>query len=134
MNSVVYDLIHCTGHHLGFDLFKEIAWKTFNDKSSDKHVKTDDEGYEQMCIDFSTGELVTPSHVDESRYTLKDAALYLQKHFKGQVDVPKDDVFDYLAEHPVFPTRNYRKKICAALKEHYNAAIHQKTITFSDWS
>jgi len=134
MNSVVYDLIHCTGHHLGFDLFKEIAWKTFDDKSSGKHVNNDNDGFEQLCLDFETGELVVPIHVDDSCYTLKDIALYLQIHYMGQEDVPKDDVFEYLSEHPVFPTRNYRKKICVALKEYYKAVIYQKTITFSDRS
>ena len=49
MNSVVYDLIHCTGHHLGFDLYKETAWKTFGDRSSDKHV-TIDCNYEQLTL------------------------------------------------------------------------------------
>ncbi len=133
MNSVVYDLIHCTGHHLGFDLFKETAWKTFNDRSSDKHVTVDCE-YEQLCLNFQTGEIESGDHADDSCYTLRDVASYLQKHFKGQRDVPKDDVIDYLYDHPVFPTRNYRTKIWNALKKYYGAEIHQQTITFSDRS
>ncbi len=133
MNSVVYDLIHCTNHHLGFDLFKETAWKTFNDKSSDKHITIECE-YEQFSLNFQTGGIEIENQTDELCYTLRDVALYLHKHFKGQRDVPKEDVIGYLSDHPVFPTRNYRTKIWNALKTYYGAVIHQQTVTFSDRS
>lgn len=135
MNSVVYDLIHCTGHHLGFDLFKEIAWKTFDDKSSDKHVnKSDDDKYEQIALNLLTGQVEVENHTDDSCYSLKDIALYLQNHFRGRIDVPKDEVIEYISDHPVFPTRNYRKKIWDALKRYYGATVKQQTITFLDRS
>jgi three-Cys-motif partner protein len=133
MNSVVYNLIHCTGNQLGFDLFKEIAWKTFNDKSSDKHVNNDYE-YEQLSLNFLTGEIGYDANTDDSCYTIRDVAAYLQKQFRGKNDVKKDDVIDFLSDHPIFPTRNYKKKIWEALKNYYGATIHQKTITFSDRS
>ena len=133
MNSVVYDLIHCTSHHLGFDLYKETAWKTFGDKSSDKHV-TNDCNYEQLTLNFDTGEIETGNYTDDSCYTLRDVATYLQKHFKGQGNVAKDDVIEYLADHPVFPTRNYKTKIWNALKQYYGAIVRQQTITFLDRS
>lgn len=132
MNSVVYDLIHCTGHPLGFDLYKEIAWKTFGDKSSDKHVSVN-YNYEQLTLNFNTGEIESENHIDDSCYTLRDVATYLQKKFRGR-DVAKDDVIGYLANHPVFPTRNYKTKIWNALKQYYGAIIHHQTITFSDRS
>lgn len=135
MNSVVYDLIHCTGHHLGFDLFKEIAWKTFDDKSSDKHAnKSDDDEYEQLALNLLTGQVEVENHTDDSCYSLKDIALYLQNHFRGRIDVPKDEVIDYISDHPVFPTRNYRIKIWDALKRYYGATVKQQTITFLDRS
>lgn len=133
MNSVVYDLIHCTGHHLGFDLYKEIAWKTFGDRSSDKHVSIDC-NYEQLTLNFDTGEIESGNYIDDSCYTLRDVATYLQKQFRGQRDVAKDDVIEYLADHPVFPTRNYKTKIWNALKQYYGAIVRQQTITFSDRS
>jgi three-Cys-motif partner protein len=133
MNSVVYDLIHCTGNHLGFDLFKETAWKTFNDKSSDKHVD-DDFGYEQMALNLLTGEVGYDNHTDDSCYTVRDIATYLQKQFRGRTDVPKDEVIAYLSDHPVFPTRNYKTKIWDALKKYYGAIVHRQTITFLDRS
>lgn len=37
-NSLVYDLIHCTGNIVGFNLFKTTAWQTFGDKSSGKNT------------------------------------------------------------------------------------------------
>ena len=133
MNSVVYDLIHCTGHHLGFDLYKETAWKTFGDRSSDKHI-TIDFNYEQLSLNFDTGEIESANYTDDSCYTLRDVATYLQKQFRGQRDVAKDDVIEYLADHPVFPTRNYKTKIWNALKQYYGAIVGQQTITFSDRS
>ena len=133
MNSVVYDLIHCTGHPLGFALYKEIAWKTFGDRSSDKRI-TNASNYEQLTLNFDTGEIESDNYTDDSCYTLRDIAAYLQKQFRGQRNVPKDDVIDYLADHPVFPTRNYRTKIWNALKQYYGAIVHHQTITFSDRS
>ena len=46
-NSVVYNLIHCTG----FDLFKATAWKVFDDQSSGKKTNNDSE-YEQLTLNF----------------------------------------------------------------------------------
>ena len=51
------------------------------------------------------------NHTDDSCYTLRDAAKYLQDHFKGKADVSKDEVLKYISDHPVFPTRNYKTKI-----------------------
>lgn len=130
---VVYDLIHCTGHHLGFDLFKETAWKTFGDKSSDKKANDDSE-YEQLSLNLFTGEVEVENHTDDSCYTLRDVAKYLQDHFKGRAYVSKDEVLNYISDHPVFPTRNYKTKIWNALKKYYGAIVKQQTITFSDRS
>lgn len=132
-NSVVYNLIHCTGHPTGFDLFKSTAWKVFNDQSSGKHVNNSSE-YEQLTFDALTGEIVSGHTVDDTCYTVRDIAAYLQKKFKGRQDVPKGEVKTYLFEHPVFPVRDYSQKTYAALKQYYGAVIHRSTITFSDRS
>jgi len=132
-NAVVYNLIHCTGHPKGFDLFKSTAWKVFDDQSSGKHVNNNSE-YEQLTFNALTGEIVSGRTTDDSCYTVRDIAAYLQKKFRGRKDVPKDDVKDYLFEHPVFPVRDYSKKTYAALKQYYGAEIHRSTISFSDRS
>lgn len=132
-NSVVYNLIHCTGHPKGFDLFKSTAWKVFDDQSSGKRTDNNSE-YEQMTFDVLTGEIVSGHTVDDSCYTIRDIAAYLQKEFRGKQDVPKETVNNYLFEHPVFPVRGYSRKTYAALKKYYDAIIHTKTITFSDRS
>lgn len=132
-NAAVYDLIHCTGHHLGFDLFKETAWKTFGDKSADKKGDYNSE-YEQLTLNFETGEVGYEKHTDESCYTMRDVASYAQSKFRGMSEVMKNDVLEYISDHPVFPTRNYKQKIWHALNRYYGAEIHQKTITFKDRS
>lgn len=132
-NSVVYNLIHCTGHPTGFDLFKSTVWKTFDDQSSGKHISNDGE-YEQLTFDVLTGDIVSGHRADDSCYTVRDIAAYLQKEFRGKQDVPKDTIKDYLSDHPVFPVRDYSRKTYAALKRYYDAVEHKSTITFSDRS
>ena len=90
--------------------------------------------YGQLTMNFETGETEIECIADGSCYTLKDIAGYIQKKFRGQTCVPKDDVIAYIYDHPVFPTRNYRNKIWDALKKHYGAEVRSQTITFSDRS
>lgn len=134
-NSVVYNLIHCTGHPTGFDLFKSTAWKTFDDQSSGKKTNDgNDDGYEQLVMNFETGEVGYEHKEDDAHYTLRDIAAYLQQHFRGRQDVPKDEISEYLFEHPVFPVRDYSRKTYNALKKYYGAVVHRNTVTFSDRS
>ena len=134
-NSVVYNLIHCTGHPKGFDLFKSTAWKIFDDQSSGKKTSdVHDDGYEQLVMNFETGEVGYDHKEDDAHYTLRDIATYLQRHFRGRQNVPKKELFEYLFEHPVFPVRDYCQKIYDTLKKYYDAVVHRKTITFSDRS
>lgn len=132
-NAVVYNLIHCTGHPKGFDLFKSTAWKVFDDQSSGKRTGNNSD-YEQMTFDVVTGEIVSGHTADDSCYTIRDIAAYLQKEFRGKQEVPKETVINYLFGHPVFPVRGYSRKTYAALKKYYDAVIHAQTITFSDRS
>lgn len=134
-NSVVYNLIHCTGHRTGFDLFKSTAWKIFDDQSSGKKTNDgNDNGYEQLVMNFETGDVEVDHKEDEAHYTLRDIATYLQRHFRGRSDVPKDEISEYLFEHPVFPVRDYSRKTYNALKKYYGAEVHRNTVTFSDRS
>lgn len=131
-NSVVYNLIHCTGHYKGFELFKSTAWKTFGDKSS---LKNTHNNQDQLQFRFTDeGDIVLGTLADESCYNLRDVAKYVQEHFAGKADVPNDDVWAYLGEHPVFPTRDYKNKIKDVLKREFGMKASRSTMTFSDRS
>jgi three-Cys-motif partner protein len=128
-NSVVYNLIHCTGHYRGFELFKSTAWKTFGDKSSMKNTHNNQN---QMQFRFTDdGDIVLGTPADESCYNLRDAAKYVQEHFAGRSDVPNDEVWAYLGEHPVFPTRDYKNKIKDVLKSEFGTKTSVSSMTFS---
>ena len=128
-NSVVYNLIHCTGHYKGFELFKSTAWKTFGDKSS---LKNTHNNQDQMQFRFTEdGEIVLGTPADESCYNLRDAAKYVQDHFAGKTEVPNDDVWAYLGEHPVFPTRDYKNKIKDVLKREFGMKASRSSMTFA---
>ena len=132
---MVYNLIHCTGHQTGFDLFKSTAWKIFDDQSSGKKTNDgNDDGYEQLAMNFETVEVGYEHKEDDAHYTLRDIATYLQKHFRGRQNVQKDEISDYLFEHPVFPVRDYSRKTYNALKKYYGAVVHRNTVTFLDRS
>lgn len=131
-NALVYNLIHCTGHYKGFELFKSTAWKTFGDKSSLKNTHNIED---QMRFTINdNGELVMGVQADESCYNLRDAAKYVQAHFAGKENVPNDDVWTYLGEHPVFPTRDYKNKIKDILKREFGMKASRSSMTFLDRS
>lgn len=130
-NSLVYDLVHCTSHEAGFKLFKTTAWKTFGDKSSLKN-RHGEEG--QLMFDF-TGESACKPVVDDYCYDVYSIASYVQDNFCGKKDVPLEDIWSLLDEHPVFPSDGYRSQIKCVLKQDFGAQIlRQKTekIIFSD--
>ena len=127
-NTVVYNLIHCTGHKKGFDLFKSTAWKTFGDKSSMKNTNNKSN---QMSFRISdAGEMIYEVEADESCYNLQDAARYVYKKFQGRMDVPNDEVWDYLSEHPVFPVLKYKNKIKNVLKNEFGVKTSRSTMSF----
>ena len=131
-NAVVYNLLHCTRHYKGFELFKTTAWKTFGDRSSMKNTHNS-ENQMQLCFDMNMNvSCETPE--DDSCYNLRDAALYIQRHFKGKTNVPNDEVWNYLGHHPIFPTREYKNKIKDVLKREFGMKASRSSMTFSDRS
>ena len=131
-NTVVYNLIHCTGHKKGFELFKSTAWKSFGDKSSMKNTHNKEK---QMQFKINeNGEFVCEIPSDESCYNIRDIAMYAQKHFAGRNEVPNDEVWEYIGAHPIFPTLNYKNKIKDALKSDFDLKSSRSTMTFSDIS
>lgn len=127
-NAVVYDLVHCTGHEEGFKLYKETAWRTFDDKSSlkDRHGEES-----QFLFDFS-GDNSCITEVDENCLGVSDIASYVQNVFHGQENVPLEDVWKILDAHPIFPTGGYKNKVKEALKTMFDAKLSRSTISFSN--
>ena len=80
------------------------------------------------------GNFVFGEPADESCYNLRDAAQYVQEHFSGRSDVPNDEVWNYLGEHPVFPTRDYKNKIKDVLKRDFDMKASRSSMSFSDRS
>ena len=118
-NSQVYSLIHCTGNKKGFKLYKASAWKTFGARSSTKNSHVDQN---QLTLDFSGQGLVTTS-TDESCFVVRDIAKYLSRAFAGKTEVPLNDLWNLLDEHPIFPSDGYRKEIKSDLKNVFGATI-----------
>lgn len=127
-NSLVYDLVHCTSHEAGFKLFKKTAWKTFGDKSSLKNLHGEER---QLVMDFA-GDNLCRNVIDEYCYNINSIASYIQDNFRRKKDVPLDDVWSFLDEHPVFPSDGYKSQIKSVLKKEYDAKISRQTISFSD--
>lgn len=127
-NALVYDLIHCTSNIAGYRLYKSTAWKTFGDKSSTKNTH----GNENLFFFDLDGSGTVKTNTDERCYYVKDIVDYLQSHFAGQQDVPFEELWNLLDEHPVFPSDGYRKPIKSELKTRYGAKVSRSTISFSD--
>lgn len=125
-NGLVYHLIHCTGSVEGFKLYKSTAWKTFKGKSSlkDTHGKEN-----QLLLDFENTEMLQTEE-DDMCYHVKDIANYLQRHFAGK-QVPIEEVWLFLQEHPIFPSEGFRSEIKHILKTYYQARIGRSDISFS---
>lgn len=128
-NSLVYDLVHCTSHKKGFKLFKSTAWKTFDDKSSGKNKRGSDG---QLMFDFVSGEACTCSEVDEYCYDLYNVAAYVQNNFRGCENVKLNDIWEYIDEHPIFPSDGYKPDIKRLLKNEYNAKESRGLMSFED--
>ena len=126
-NALVYDLVHCTSHEKGFKLFKSTAWKTFDDKSSSKNRH----GNEcQLTLDFFN-EGTCSVYLDEYCYDVYNIVAYIQDNFKGEIDVPLDEIWALIDAHPVFPSDGYKNKIKNILKKDYDAKESKGTGTMS---
>lgn len=127
-NSLVYDLVHCTGHVEGFKLFKTTAWNTFGRKSSTKNTSY----FGQTVLDLSGDSLDIETQTDPNCYFTQDIAKYVQKHFAGQQNVKNSDIWDLLDEHPIFPTDGYKNEIKKILVSDYGATKKRSTMSFKD--
>ena len=124
-NALVYNLLHCTNSVVGFKLYKTTAWKTFGDKSSTKRTGGPDG---QMVLDL-TGGMAATLESDEYCYYVQDIVEYIMKKFNGKSDIPINDIWNWLDEHPVFPTDGYKNEIKKQLKDSGNTIKNNK-VTF----
>lgn len=127
-NALVYDLVHCTSNIAGFRLYKRTAWKTFGDKSSTKNTH----GNENLLFWDLEGNGEVKTNIDERCYYVKDIVDYLQEKFAGKENIPFDELWKCLDQHPIFPSDGYRKIIRDELKERYGAKVSKSTISFQD--
>ena len=127
-NALVYNLIFGSSSIEGFKLFKKTAWQTFGGKSSLKDTR----GAENLFILDMTGEGLVTTKTDEYCYYPQDIVKYLHDKFKGRANVPFDEIWGELDEHPVFPSEGYRTLIKKDLKALYGASVSQTSITFTD--
>lgn len=118
-NSRIYNIIFFTKSIEGFRLFKETAWKTFGDKSSNQNTH----GKEKQISLLDVQD-------DRQCYYVSDIADYIFKFFKGQKAVPLKRIWNFVDEHPIFPTKGYKTEIKRQLKFMRLCEIHPSTIDF----
>ena len=103
-NSLVYNLIHCTSNKVGFRLYKKSAWKVFGAQSSTKHSAEN----RQLSFNFD-GEIVVEE--DDSCLHVVDIARYLDRSFRGRKQVPLNELWELLDNHPIFPLKGFGAKV-----------------------
>ena len=116
-NSLVYNLIHCTSNKVGFRLYKKSAWKVFGAQSSTKHSAEN----RQLSFDFN-GEIVIEE--DDSCLHVVDIARYLDRSFRGRKQVPLNELWELLYNHPVFTSEGFRDEVKNELKG-FGAKVEQ---------
>ena len=117
-NSLVYNLIHCTSNKEGFKLYKKSAWKVFGAQSSTKH------SVENRQLSFNLFGEITEKE-DESCLHVIDIVKYLQRCLKDRKQVPLDEMWELLDNHPIFPSEGFRNEIKSHLTGLFDAKIEQ---------
>ena len=127
-NTVVYNLLHCTSSFVGFKLYKSTAWTTFGGKSSMKKSKIDPG---QLRFDFGSDsdDIVMTTETDENCYYVQDIVKFIIGTFSGRMDVPLQEIWNAVDEHPIFPSDLYKNDI----KDHLRSQgfkVHRSSIDF----
>lgn len=117
-NSLVYNLIHCTSNIEGFKLYKKSAWKVFGAQASTKHSAATEYWSVNLFGEISEEE-------DKCCLQVIDIAKYLQRCLKGRKQVPLDEMWELLDNHPVFPSEGFRNDIKSDLTGFFDAKIEQ---------
>lgn len=126
-NTIVYNLIHCTGSIKGFILYKKIAWQIFENRSSSfKEIR----GTDQIEFNFDI-PAENDDNFQKNCYYISDICIFLQKKYNGQSNVPLKNLWETLDTHPIFPSEGFKNQIKDYLKQVHNAKINNTTISFS---
>ena len=124
-NSLVYDLLLATSNKTAFNLYKEMAWKVFGGNSSGKRTKINP-GQQDL---FSPSELAACEQTDNDRLGTGNIVNFIIKEFEGHIGVEWDTIWDKLDDHPIFPSKGYRKEIRKQLEQR-GYKTHQDSIDF----
>ena len=127
-NTVVYNLLHCTSSFVGFKLYKSTAWATFGGKSSMKKTKIDPG---QLKFDFGSDpdEIVMTTETDENCYYVQDIVKFIIGTFFGRMEVPLQEIWNAVDEHPIFPSDLYKNDIKDQLRSQ-GFKVHRSSIDF----
>ena len=127
-NTVVYNLLHCTSSFVGFKLYKSTAWTTFGGKSSMKKTKIDPG---QLRFDFGSDsdDIVMTTETDENCYYVQDIVKFIIGTFSGRMDVPLQEIWNAVDEHPIFPSDLYKNDIKDQLRSQ-GFKVHRSSIDF----
>ena len=74
----------------------------------------------QLSVDFFSKTIE-----DEACLHVIDIARYLQQSLRGCKQVPLNEIWDMLDNHPIFPSEGFRKEIKSELINVFNAKIEQ---------
>lgn len=115
-NVQIYSIIFFTKNKTGFKLFKTSAWKIFGGKSSNKN---------------DHGKISLFNDEDKQCYYVSDIADYIVNAFKGKKNITKQEIWDFVDEHPIFPTDDYKKLITDELKRTGRCKVKRSIIDFA---
>lgn len=116
-NGLLYNLVFCTFSIDGIKLFKEKCWKVFGNKSSSKNTH----GMEmQYTLGGEDGNLF---QTDEECYYVHDIAQYIFGKYHHRGEVPLNEIYDDLDQHPIFPSDGYKNEIKANLKQMFGVSF-----------
>ncbi len=127
-NVLIYNLLHCTSNIEGFKLYKSTAWSTFNDRSSNKNSKVD-HGQCVFNFDENSDEPTITTVSENNCYCVHDIVKFIVSVFDGRENVPLDDIWGVVDEHPVFPSDLYKNDIKSILKQQ-GYKVHRSSIDF----
>lgn len=117
-NSHIYNLLHCTSNIKGFNLYKTSAWKVFGAQSSTKR------SFENRQLSFDFFDENTNEET-ETCFHIFDIAKYLHRSFVGRQLVPLTEMWEFLENHPIFPSEGFRNEIRMELTSSFGAKIEQ---------
>lgn len=117
-NSLVYNLIHCTSNKEGFKLYKRVLGRYLAHSPLPSTRLRTGSCHLTFSVEIAEEE-------DESCLHVIDIAKYLQHSFRGRKQVPLDEMWELLDDHPIFPSEGFRNEVKSDLADFFGAKIEQ---------